>query len=279
MQNKILVLVLGIALAVSSVIADYVYTQSVFEARVEERDKYVRLNVNPHMTYNGYTVEQLAEGYEKPINMFGKIVIDVPVINQHPELPVGCEPVCAAALLQYLGFETDHFDFTDNYLPRDDNFYYDEDKVSHGPDPRLVFAGDPYEWGYGCNSDVLAEAMNRFFDDNNDTYTALSLDSQLNSADIEKLIDNGVPIIVWASIDMKPFNYRSPSTWIIDTTGEEYTWYGNSHTLVLCGYDNSCYYFMDPNDKEEITPYLKTSFLNRFEENGFQAIAVKIDQL
>lgn len=277
MRNKIIVAALGACLAVSSVIADYVYTESLYAERIEEHDKYVELNADPHMLYNGYSVEEFGSGYDKPISVFNRSILNIPVINQLPELPVGCESVCAAAVLQYLGFQTDKFDFTDNYLIWDDNFYYGENEASYGPDPRKVFAGNPYEWGYGCTANVLADAMNSFFAANNSSYTALSIDEEINSADIEKLINEGVPIIVWATIDMKPFNYRKPSEWIIDGTNETYCWYGNSHTLVLCGYDNSCYYFMDPNDKDEITQYLKSSFLNRFEDNGYQAIAVKLD--
>lgn len=276
MRNKILVTALGVCLAVTSVIFDYTYTNTLYEERVKEHDTYAALNADPHMEYNGYTVEQLGNGYDKPVNVFGRVVIDVPIINQYPEMPVGCESVCAVSVIQYLGFETDKFDFTDNYLIWDDNFYYDENMVSHGPDPNRVFAGDPYKWGYGCSSNVLAKAMNRYFSAQNADYTALSFDEEINSADIEKLINEGVPLIVWATIDMKPMNYRKPSEWIIDVTGEEYCWYGNSHTLVLCGYDNNCYYFMDPNGKDEVVQYLKSSFLNRFEDNGYQAIAVKI---
>lgn len=267
---------LGFSVAVMSVISDYVYTNQVYDERYEEYSKYENLSVDPHIHYNGFTVENFGEGYEKPSELFGTVELAVPLINQMPELPVGCEPVCAAAVLQYLGFDTDQFDFTDNYLIWDDNFYYDEDMVSHGPDPRVVFAGNPYEWGYGCSANVLADAMNRFFNQNDPDYTAYAVDQQINSADIEKFIDEGVPLIVWATIDMKPFNYRKPSEWIIDATGETYCWYSNSHTLVLCGYDNHCYYFMDPNDKDEITLYLKSTFLTRFEENGFKAVAVKI---
>lgn len=277
MRNKILVTVLGISVAAMSVIVDYVYTNSVFEERYEEYSKYESLQADPHTHYNGFTVEQFGEGYEAPSEFFGKVELDVPLINQYPELPVGCEAVCGAAVLQYLGFDTDQFDFIDNYLIWDDNFYYDDDMISHGPDPRIVFAGNPYEWGYGCYPQVLADAMNRYFEENGSEYTAYSIDQQINSADIEKFIDKGVPLIVWATIDMKPFNYRKPSEWIIDATGETYCWYGNSHTLVLCGYDNHCYYFMDPNDKDEITLYLKSAFLTRFEENGFKAVAVKLN--
>ncbi len=276
MRNKILVVTLSLCLAAASVAADCVYTWSVYGKRLAEHNKYEELNADPHAHYNSYTVEELGSGYEKPSSLFGKTLIDVPLINQYPELPVGCEPVCAAALLQYLGFETDKFDFTDNYLIWDDNFYYDENEVSHGPDPGSVFAGNPYEWGYGCSDDVLAGAMNRYFTENGSDCFAFAADTAINQADIEKLIDEGVPIIVWATIDMKPFNYRKPSEWILNTTGETYCWYSNSHTLVLCGYDGSCYYFMDPNNKDEITPYLKSTFLNRFEDNGFQAVMVKL---
>lgn len=277
MRNKILVSVLGLSVAVMSVVSDYVYTHHVYEERFEEYSKYENLQVDPHIHYNGFTVEQFGENYAKPSDLFGTVKLEVPLINQQPELPVGCEPVSAAAVLQYLGFDTDQFDFIDNYLVWDDNFYYDENKESHGPDPRKVFAGNPYEWGYGCSAEVLAEAMNRYFSENAPEYTAYAIDQQINSADIEKFIDEGVPLIVWATIDMKPFNYRKPSEWIIDETGEVYCWYSNSHTLVLCGYDNHCYHFMDPNDKDEITLYLKSAFLTRFEENGFKAVAVKIN--
>ena len=94
---------------------------------------------------------------------------------------------------------------------------------------------------------------------------------------MEKLIDEGVPLIVWASQDMKSYKYRQSATWIIKDSGAEQQWLGNSHTLVLCGYDNNCYYFMDCNNKKEITPYSKTGFMNRWEENGSQCVAVKLD--
>lgn len=271
------VAVLGICFAAASVSADYFCTQTLYKSRVAEQELYSSLNADPHASYNGYTVEQLGEGYEKPSSSFGKVIVNVPLINQYPELPVGCEPVCAASVLNYLGYDIDKVTFTQSYLRWDDNFYYGENKISHGPDPRKVFAGDPFKWGYGCSSGVLAEAMNSFFTINNAPCTALALDEQINSADIEKLIDGGVPIIVWATKDMKPFNYRQPSEWIIDETGEEYCWYANSHTLVLCGYDNTCYYFMDCADKKEITAYLKDRFINRFGDNGSQAVVVKID--
>ncbi len=275
LENKVLVATLAICTAVCTVIADYAYTGEVQDERYAEALLYEQLNADPHMLYGGYTVEQLGAGYEKPVPVFGKTLVEVPVINQFPELPVGCEPVCAVSVLNYLGFDIGKSSFVDGYVRWDDGFTIDEENISYGPDPNKIFAGDPYGWGYGCYAPVIVEAMNGFFADNGSRHEAISLEN-VNEADIEKLLDEGVPLIVWASRGMKPYKFREPAQWIIRDTGEEFTWIGNSHTLVLCGYDGNCYYFMDCDDKSEITAYSKESFLNRFEENGSQCIAVKI---
>ncbi len=275
MKNKLLVTTLGIATAVCTVIADYAYTGQVYDERAAEMERYDALNADPHTLYGGYTVEELGEGYEKPNGVFGKVLLDVPIINQYPELPVGCEITSAAAVLQYLGFDVDKLYLTDNYLVCDDNFTYDENKESHGPDPYKVFAGDPYDWGYGCFAPVIVDTLNRYFADTDPNYEAMELE-EINPADIEKLINEGVPMIVWASRGMKSYNYREPAVWYLNDTGEQFTWIGNSHTLVLCGYDSTCYYFMDCDGKDEITAYLKEQFINRFQENGSQCVIVRI---
>lgn len=277
MKNKVLVTTLAVCTAICTVIADYAYTGQIQDERRAEIERYEQLDADPNTLYCGYTVEQLGEGYEKSESVFGTVKIDVPIINQFPELPVGCEITSATAVLQYLGFDVDKMYMTENYLPWDDNFTYDENMVSHGPDPYKIFAGNPYNWGYGCFAPVIEQSLNTFFSHNDPDYEALSLEN-LNEADIEKLLNEGVPMIVWASRGMKPYKYREPAQWLLHDTGEEFTWIGNSHTLVLCGYDNACYYFMDCDDKTEITAYSKESFLNRFEENGSQCVVVKINR-
>ena len=275
MRNKLLVITLGICTAVCTAIADYAYTGQVYDERAAEIARYEALNADPHSLYGGYTVEELGSGYEKPSAVFGKVLLDVPIINQYPELPIGCEITSAAAVLQYLGFDADKLYLTDNYLICDNNFTYDDQMVSHGPDPYKVFAGDPYDWGYGCFAPVIEDTLNRYFADTDPNYEAVSPED-INAADIEKLLNEGVPMIVWASRGMKSYNYREPAEWLLNDTGEPFTWIGNSHTLVLCGYDSACYYFMDCDDKDEITPYLKERFLNRFAENGSQCVVIKI---
>ena len=62
----------------------------------------------------------------------------------------------------------------------------------------------------------------------------------------EKYINNGVPVLIWASINMKPTFINLSNSWIVENTGERYFWKSNEHCLVLVGYDDENYYFNDP---------------------------------
>lgn len=271
--NKLIAAILGIGTAVCTAAVDYAYTEQINSERIEVNimnpDK-----EEPHNIYCGFTAEELGSGYDKPASVLGKVILNVPIIDQFPELPVGCEVTSATAVLQYLGFEVDKLTLTNNYLKWDDNFTYDSNMVSHGPDPKRVFAGDPHKWGYGCYAPVIIDTLNKFFADKGADYKALPIED-LNSADIELIIDEGVPMIVWASRGMKQFKYNDPPQWIINGTNKTFTWLSNSHTLVLCGYDSDNFYFMDCDGKDKITPYPKEIFLKRFNENGSQCVVVK----
>ena len=59
-----------------------------------------------------------------------------------------------------------------------------------------------------------------------------------------RYIKNGIPVIVWATIDMTA---PSPgSTWIVRETGRTIQWMTPMHCLLLVGYDDENYYFNDP---------------------------------
>ncbi len=286
-KYKMLIFTLGACLFATSVASDYVYTEVLYFNRVAEKEMYDKMNVNANQKFNGYSIEEFGEGYAKPPaffseefseKLFEKKLIEVPVINQYPELPVGCEIVSAVSVLNYLGLDISKKEFTDKYIKIDKEFTFDENEVMYGPNPWESFVGDPYGWGYGCFPNVLADSLNEYFEDVDFKATAYSLDHNLNDIYIEDFIDEGVPIIVWATIDMKPFNYRNVSEWIYNDEGDMLSWYQNSHTLVLCGYDYNCFYCMDPNDKDEIIPYLRADFNLRYFENGFKAVAIKLDE-
>lgn len=222
-------------------------------------------------------INELANNYQKPDVFLGKTIIDVPVINQFPELPMGCEITSAAAILQYIGFDIDKVYLQENFLEDSYNFRNDPDGKRVGPDPNMVFVGDPKTTGFGCFSSVIEKTINNFFIANGSKNTAVKLDNADESVLIE-LLDKGIPIQVWASRDMKPFRYTQNNEWILETTGELFRWPGNAHSLVLIGYDEKYYYFSDCDDKTEVSFFRKEDFIKRWNQFDNQGVIIKISE-
>lgn len=257
MKNIVLCTILGLAAVVTAGAYDYITGDILCRSRLEEKITYAELGVDIHRKYGGYTVEELSEGYTPAESFLGKTRIEMEILNQYPELPVGCEVTCAAAMLKFLGYDIDKCSLADNYLPVSDGDFTERDGVLYGADPRKFFIGDPYGKGYGCYADVITGVLNDYFESHGSDNMAITLESP-NSADLERLIDGGAPVIVWASIDMKPYRYNAVSEWVTEE-GETVTWLSNSHTLILTGYDSNYYYFMDCNDKADIQRYKKNT--------------------
>lgn len=223
-----------------------------------------------------YSFDRLAENYPAPKKLWNKTWISVPVINQYPELPVGCEITSAAVILNYLGFEVDKVWLQENFLKDSYNFRQINQEERKGPDPSKVFVGDPQQSGFGCFAPVIAESLERYFASVGSENLPVVLEGA-DERDLEALIDKGIPVIVWASLDMKPFRYTANNEWILETTGEVFRWPGNAHVMVLCGYDTNGYYFSDCNDKDNIVRYDKETFLHRWRQFGSQGVLVKIN--
>lgn len=85
--------------------------------------------------------------------------IDVPLINQNPNYPNGCEAAAATMLLNYLGINITLEDFIKNYLPMSD--VYEKDGVRYGPNPSVSYAGNPADQarGWGVLEPVIANAI------------------------------------------------------------------------------------------------------------------------
>lgn len=276
MNNVVLTVVLGMGLAACLAASYMAYGAGEEEKRINEQIHYAEAGLDESTMFGGYSYEQISEGYLPPVTGHGKTLIDVPIVNQFPELPVGCEIASEAALLQFLGFDADKCELAEKYIPKNEDIYDDIHHFLYGPDPKEYFVGDPFSWGYGCYSPVIVKSMNRYFADCGSKNVAVDM-KNLTGSELDMLLDSGVPVIVWASQGMEPFIYRDSSCWTVKKSGENIRWLGNSHTLVLVGYDDKFYYFMDCADKTEITPYVREVFIARWDENGAQAVAVKLN--
>ena len=89
---------------------------------------------------------------------------------------------------------------------------------------------------------------------------------------IKKYIDQGMPVIYWACINM-----RDPIVgpqWKLLDTEEVFTWISNEHCMLLVGYDEGGYYFNDPYENNGCIRYPKEIVEDRHKAQHMQAVGI-----
>lgn len=198
--------------------------------------------------------------------------IDVPYISQE-DYPTGCESVSATMVLNYWGIEcpVDFFLSTCLKSAELETVIENGKEVLYGESPYEYFIGNPYDTdGLGCYAPVIVEALNYLLDDNQ--YTALDVSGLSLSQLTETYILNDIPVIVWATLDMKPS--WSSLSWKLKASGENINWISGEHCLVLTGYNERCYLFNDPSGNNGTSSYLKGLCARRYNELGMQAVVI-----
>lgn len=189
--------------------------------------------------------------------------IDIECILQNPELPTGCEVTSLAIVLQYYGFNIDKCELSDKYLPQGEIgtvTAYD------------AFIGNPrYDWCFGCYNSVIVETAEKILLDYDSKNEYIVED--ISGTEFENLydyIDKNIPIIIWATIDMKESYYTK--TWNIN--GKDFTWKAPLHCMVLTGYDisDNLVYVADPLVGN--TVYELDTFKQRYIEMYSQAVII-----
>jgi uncharacterized protein YvpB len=201
-----------------------------------------------------------------------KVIRNVPYIDQTDRWPTGCESVSAGMLLKYLGLPVSVDDFIMNYLPQQE--FSEENGIMTGADPYKTFAGSPYdEDAYGCYAPVIAAALGSVFYDLKAPYTAVDeTETHLDRLCMD-YIDSDMPVILWASIDMKPT--RIGPEWKLADSGEDFTWLSNEHCLLMTGYSDSLFYFNDPWHNRGRISYPRDLVFERHREMLGMAVGIR----
>lgn len=196
-------------------------------------------------------------------------IINVPYIDQTGGGAfTGCESVTAVMLLNHLGYEISMYDFIDNYL--DKAAFEERDGVLYGPSPYDVFVGDPYDKeSIGCYAPVIKNSLERII---GNEYDVIDETGNELPALVEKYIDNGIPLIIWATINLKDIIVGP--VWKLKDSGEDFTWLSNEHCMLLVGYDNDNYIFNDPWENNGIIAYDKKTILDRYIKQHSQAVGI-----
>lgn len=202
-------------------------------------------------------------------------LIPVEYIDQTKDHPTGCESVSTIMCLHFFNIKITVNEFIDNYLEKGE-MYYQGNKL-FAPHPNDKFIGTPYDsHSYGCYGHVIEKALNKLIDDKNlkDTFEVRNLQDVPMETIIKDYIDNDIPVIFWATINLLPT--KLTTKWLVPETGEEYQWRGNEHCLLLVGYDNDKkqYIFNDPWANHGVIRYDMTVVEERHKEQFSMAVAL-----
>lgn len=193
-------------------------------------------------------------------------ILDVDFVSQSG-FPTGCESASATMLLRYWDVNMTLAKFVDRYLDKGEIRH--TAKGTFAPHPAEKFVGDPRStYAYGCYAPVIVRAINKCLPSElkvvNETGTSLS-------SLCSRYIDNGMPVMVWATRGMKPAS--KGDTWTVESTGKTFQWLMGEHCLLMIGYDKQNYYFMDP-EAGGFVMYPRTTTEARYKQLGSQAVAI-----
>lgn len=196
-------------------------------------------------------------------------ILQVPYINQSVKYPTGCESVSTVMLLQYLGYDITVDEFIADYLEQKE--FETINGELYGADPRKFFCGSPYDKdSFGCYAPVIKDSLEKMI---GSEYEIIDETDTSMEALIQKYIDQGIPVIFWACIEMKD-PIIGPK-WKLFDTKEEFTWISNEHCLLFVGYDEEGYYFNDPHENRGCIRYEKELVENRHKAQYSMAVGVR----
>ena len=198
------------------------------------------------------------------------VYIDMENILQMPELPVGCEITALTILLRHCGFDAEKTDLARNYLPIGGNAQY-IDGVLHKDSFFDYFIGDPFSRGYGCFSNAIEKAANKYISDNGGGYNVYNI----SGAHPDLLYDylaQGIPVLCWATDGMIEPEYYE--TWYDNATGKRLDWYINEHCFVLAGFNMDADIITLNDPMKGIIDYNINKFETRYRQMNSQAIVI-----
>lgn len=212
----------------------------------------------------------IVAGKTKDTKSLSSHIIEAEGLSQD-KIPTGCEAVTTVAALRYWKIDITADRFIDKFLPKEN--FITKNGVIYGADPHKAFAGDPYGSGLGCFSEVIVSSCIRMKSAGIAGMKNLVIEniSGTEPDDLEMYIANDIPVIFWATVDMKA-PYDGMKYKLHDNS--TYMWKSGEHCMLLIGYDSENYFFLDPLKDGKMVSYGKTLVKARYEQMGKQAVAI-----
>lgn len=274
-KNKLAIILLIIVIILSNIGWSMLYKQ--------QKDR-VKNSLLPPITNDYYTNQLLLTKYFKMYHdsfyaenpeqyaiikddYNKKEIKNVPLINQNPKYPNGCESASAVMLLNYYGSNITLDEFISK-LPK--NQVYVENGTRFGPDPGLYYAGNPADdtKGWGCFDLVIAKTIQQIIKEEK---LQLKVNTQ-NGKDPLDILALNYPCLIWVTINYE--EVEEVFTWLSYDQKETYTYPKNEHVVVLTGYDDNYYYINDPLKNETNIPVEKEKLEASYDSLGRQFVYI-----
>lgn len=222
---------------------------------------------------NGYNKIYYMDNYnllwEKDKTLKEKVLIDVPLILQYPELARGCEVTSLAMLLNYDNKEVNKLELAKKVKKEEAQYSQDKDgRIFYG-NPYDGFVGDMYNWnnrGYGVYHGPIAELAKEYSGDKVIDLTGLEFE------EILQFIERGNPVWIITNATYKPLPEESFEIWHTKTGIVKIT--KKLHSVVISGYDKENVYFNDPLSNTKNRKMNKEEFKKAWEQMGNQAVVI-----
>ncbi|WP_249260798.1 C39 family peptidase [Virgibacillus pantothenticus] len=195
-----------------------------------------------------------------------KVKMDVPKIEQLPELPRGCEVTSLSMLLRHNDIRIDKMDLAQQ-VKKDPTPYTKKDGEIFFGNPYRGFVGDMYSFdtpGMGVYHKPIAALAKRYAGDRVKDLTGNDFKTIITELNHER----PVWVIINTTYDKLPesqFTTWNTKDGKIDITMKQ-------HSVLITGYDENYIYFNDPLNFAEKAPI--DEFQAAWEQMGKQAITI-----
>ncbi len=214
----------------------------------------------------GYQVEEAAsiDSLSSTTRSTDRMIEDVPLILQNPELNRGCEVTSLAMLLNYYGEDVDKMELADRIVkePFEENNY--RGNMHQG------FVGDIATFdrdGLGVYVEPIIDLAEQYVDEerliNLTGHAPENLYAQINK---------GRPVWVIINSEFKRLAEGQFETWQTAEGMMKVTYY--QHSVVITGYDEQFVYVNDPLKKEKNIKLNRTNFEQAWIQMGKQALTI-----
>ncbi|GGE29161.1 hypothetical protein GCM10011391_04600 [Pullulanibacillus camelliae] len=193
--------------------------------------------------------------------------MNVPLIQQLPELPRGCEVTSLAMLLRSAGVKADKIRLAQQ-IKKDPTPYKNVKGSVYFGDPNQGFVGNMYDKsqpGLGVYHQPIFQLAKQYLHNRVIDMTGEKFNK------VEEQLSKQRPVWVITSVSEQPVPQSLWQTWhtedgLINITRQE-------HSVVLTGYDENYVYFNDPLDTVKNKRAAKKDFISVWKQFGSQAIS------